>query len=801
MDIDRYTIRLAADELANRTFLLGDEGGFVLYLPVEENTRDQTLLPIKWFGASEFGRKFFEANVVWLERDGQRTMLNRSNQTGFEQYLDRAVRIFEADGCTVRQTFFVPTQLRAFVMTLEADRAATFVVEPEFDMRYYQAFNTNFDKYSAQEDEGGAILCVSNHIEAPAYGKLDFCCCIAAGQGEMRIELLPEGERLRRRVYRAEEKRAELIENAYAETHVKAPDEAPIWDEYETTVYVPAVLTGRGPLGLIYAFGDRPGEAERTARRVDRDLDAERRDKRADVEARLEQGELTTGSDEVDTAYAQVLTRFNNALVARDVTVQSGDGEIDHWYAIFAGNKYFLDAWTRDENISLIALLETDDYTTLRAILDETWRHQDRRTGRLPHIIRLGERLVYYSSDGTLWALYRLHQYTRASGDTSLLDEKYPLVEHFFEASLNFVQRGLLPSGGIIDKSYLWETWEDTPYTPRDGYPVEIELLWLTNLDRFLPVIRDRNPNLAKRLESTLEEGRETFKSFYLDGYLADGLTYQWEPRRELTPNGYIAFAVDYPLPPELKRSMVLLARDQLAGGCGIRSLAPRDWPNELSAEFLADRKLVTKSGMASVGLYNYHRGIEWLWLNQFFVDAELQCGSTDVGYKLYVVEMVQRAIYAAGVGGLGELYDLKGPEGADFQAWSMASFIASMHAFSGIRIDGLDRTIAIRPSPPEDWPHLLVRRKAADTRFDVCYERRDTTQRIEVRALDAPQPYTIRLGIRVLAGNRPARITLNGEDVPPERWQVVPGCTPDADGEAWIETPWEERLTAEFHG
>jgi len=62
----------------------------------------------------------------------------------------------------------------------------------------------------------------------------------------------------------------------------------------------------------------------------------------------------------------------------------------------------------------------------------------------------------------------QLRVFSAQSADAGLLQAKMPMVERFFAASLAFVQRGLLPSGGIIDHAYLWETWEDTPFTPRD---------------------------------------------------------------------------------------------------------------------------------------------------------------------------------------------------------------------------------------------------------------------------------------------------------------------------------------------
>jgi glycogen debranching enzyme len=798
-------LTIPASESPARTFLLGNQSGFVLYLPVGENVRDSTLLPIKWFGASAFGRKFLEANRVWSLIGGDRTALNRSNQRNFTQHLDRAERVYGVSDRTVHQTFFVPSHLSALVMTLEAEEDVEFEIEPQFDMRYYQTFNHDFGTYGATISSGDlATLTVSNRVIlfTPTSMELQFYGVVLAFGQHPKLRLLREEERLRRKTYLKDEHREKLIEQAYPETHEQSPDEAPLWDTYETTVFAPARITGGSPLTLIYAFGDQLGEAERTADEVTSQLPKLRRASWRDAADRLHLGELETGNSDVDLAYGQVLTRFNSALVARDVSVRAEPNRnLDHFYAIFAGNKYFFDAWKRDENISLRALLVTGDLTSMRAILAETWRYQDKRTGRLPQLIRMGEPLVYYSSDGTLWALQRLHEYTVASGDTTLRDEKYPMIEHFFAASLKFVQRGLLPSGGIIDKAYLWETWEDTPYTPRDGYPVEIELLWLTNLAHYSPMITARNPVLGSSLTACLETGEKAFKLFYLDGYLADSLDYDWKPRTELTPNGYMAFELGYPLPDPIRLQMVNLARNELAGRRGIRGLAVRDWHRVLAPEFLADPKNVRNNDMASVGLYNYHRGIEWLWLNSFFVQAELSCGDTETAYERYLRGQVYSALHEGGVGGLGELYDARGPLGADFQAWSMAGFIVGCHAFAGVHIDALTRRIVVRPSIPSNWPSLRCRRQVNNQPLDLLY-RNPSRDYHHIQLLSTAQPasdYTVRCGIRVPEGQRVRMVRLGGEIVDQQRWELLPACGQGAPGEVWIETTLNTKVQVEF--
>src|SRR5579884_509685 len=95
------TVHLEGHQLSGRTFLLGNGGGFVLYLPVELNIANRTLVPIKWFGVSEFGRKYLEAARVWIEREGRRTLLNRADQFAFDQTLTEAVRSFHVEGVTV----------------------------------------------------------------------------------------------------------------------------------------------------------------------------------------------------------------------------------------------------------------------------------------------------------------------------------------------------------------------------------------------------------------------------------------------------------------------------------------------------------------------------------------------------------------------------------------------------------------------------------------------------------------------------------------------------------------------------
>jgi hypothetical protein len=140
---------------------------------------------------------------------------------------------------------------------------------------------------------------------------------------------------------------------------------------------------------------------------------------------------------------------------------------------------------------------------------------------------------------------------------------------------------------------------------------------------------------------------------------------------------------------------------------------------------------------MRSIGKYNYHRGIEWNWLAQFFVRAELKYGEADVAFRKYLRSQVDAVLERGGIGGISELFDLSGARGPEYQAWSMAGLLESLHAFAGVRIDVPERRITIEPQIPSDWPRLAVRKWFGDTPFDVRFGRHGCSMTLEV---DFPQ-------------------------------------------------------------
>lgn len=745
---NRWDVYLTRENLKGRAFLLGNKRAFSLSLPAASGLTDTQLHPHKWFGAYLYGRKFFEAQVT-RARVQREHPLNHRVQTGFTMGLASARRDYQVEGRPCSEEFFVPDGIQGFACTLVGD--VDFAIEPEFDMRHAIALVHDTCAYTLETWERGALIAhplprgtyddatetfwsdeTGDEAETYLYAAIE-----VVGD-DARAEERPASLRSRRKAFHKDRNRHRMVSGVAPEE--ARYDHAPLWAKSDSRVYVPLRLSLHGHGTVFYGFGASPEEAlEQLAALRDNliGFQVQKNEAMADIMTRAS---FATGMPRVDTAYGQVLARLMDGLVARHAVAQ--DTALDRPATmILAGNQYFHDSWKRDENIALGFLLSLGFYELARDVINDTWQLQDEATGRLPQRIRVGEDPPYHSSDGTLWALQRLYQYWRCTGDEALLRAKLPMVQHFFHRSLERAVDGMLPSGRTHAPDYLWETWMDTPHTPRDGFPIEIQMLWISCLRLFRPILDSLDPELAQHMETAEAAAWNGLQRFYVRGMPADSLDTLLQVRDLITPNPYFCFGVGLDLGPEVERHMRDMGRRQLAGHQGIKTLAPQDWDRVFSAEFLSDRRTVRGRRMKSIGKFNYHRGVEWNWLSQFFVQAELKYGEPDVAFRTYVKPQVRAVLEQAGIGGISELFDLSGTRGPEFQAWSMAGFLESLHAFAGVRIDVPDRTIRIEPQIPDLWPQLHVRKWYGSVPFDLRYTNDDGVRslRVEFPWGDAP--------------------------------------------------------------
>jgi hypothetical protein len=171
-------------------------------------------------------------------------------------------------------------------------------------------------------------------------------------------------------------------------------------------------------------------------------------------------------------------------------------------------------------------------------------------------------------------------------------------------------------------------------------------------------------------------------------------------------------------------------------------------------------------------------------------VKGELACGDPSVAYETYLSGQVHSALREGGVGGLSELYDTRGPLGADFQAWSMTGFIASLHAFTGIEVDAIANRVRVCPVIPDRWPSLQCRRQIAGSRFDLSYRKgNEGEQTVEIHWVDPrPSGAALSLGVRVPRQATTVESRLNDRPVETQRRETL---APDMD-ELWSEVPPE---------
>ncbi len=780
-----YDVHLTSTQFARRSFILGNKRAMTLSLPAASGASDSLLHPHKWFGAYLYGRKFVEAQLVYACRERD-VLLSRRNQTGLTVGLTTARRNFVVEGHWCSEAYFVPDNIPAFACTISG--GLDFVVVPEFDMRFYRALSDSLNDYRVEEIAGGRVI--SNALPSGTYDDqtetfrpdgthLPARIYAAVGAIGDRIWMsdVPGERRERRKIFRSDADRRRFLEQSAA--YSTDGDHAPLWNQSTSRVFAPIRLHVGREGTVVYGFGGSKSEAVQHMEELRDSLSIHLKRKEDATVQSLSHTGFETGNSRVDTAVTQVFVRLMDSLVVRravaEDTALAGPATM-----ILAGNQYFHDSWKRDENIALGFLLTLGFYDLAREVIRDSWQLQDTVSGRLPQRIRAGESPPYHSSDGTLWAAWRLYQYWRCTGDDSLLREKLSMVEHFLEASMPRTVDGLLPSGKTTSPDYLWETWMDTPHTPRDGFPVEIQMLWIACLRAWRPLIASHNGDLAARVARVEEAATRALRRYNLRGMPADSLDAQGAVRDFITPNPYLAFGLGIDLGSRVELTMRAIGRSQLAGRQGIATLAPADWDRVFPRSFLDDRRNVRGKRMNSAGKYNYHRGVEWNWLSQFFVLAELKFGNADRAYDTYFKKQVNGVLDLAGIGGMSELHDLSGARGPDFQAWSMSGFLEAAHAFAGVQIDVPDRRICIRPQIPRSWPYLRVRKWFGSVPFDLEYTARAGERRLRVDFPEgSPAETQLEIALLVPARNTVERVSLQCNDCPQRpdyRREVVPG-------------------------
>jgi len=368
----------------------------------------------------------------------------------------------------------------------------------------------------------------------------------------------------------------------------------------------------------------------------------------------------------------------------------------DAHHTIIAGYPWFLD-WGRDTLIALRGLIAAGQHDTALDILCEFGRFE--RNGTLPNMIRGEDDANRETSDAPLWFCVAVGELVAATADRAVLDAPcggrtlrdvlVSILTHFRGGTPNGIRMD--PASGLI-YSPAHYTWMDTNYpaaTPRQGYPVEIQALWVGAL-RFAAQRMDASWN------ALAEQAADSLARYFVtpEGWLADCLraspgTPAQDATQEdaLRPNQLLAVTLGALRDPELCKAVLRACECLLVPGA-IRSLADR--PVKTALPVARDGILLNDPHHPYQGHYlgdedtrrkpAYHNGTAWTWPFPLYAEALV---------RVYGAEAKEAALSllgsSAGLLNRGNLCHLPEicdgdaphtPRGCSAQAWALSELL-----------------------------------------------------------------------------------------------------------------------------
>lgn len=361
----------------------------------------------------------------------------------------------------------------------------------------------------------------------------------------------------------------------------------------------------------------------------------------------------------------EALTRALNLFMVRR----------DELKTVIAGYPWFLD-WGRDTLIFLrgaIAAGRTDDALK---IITAFARFEEQ--GTIPNIIYGTTAGNRDTVDAPLWLIIAAADLVKClgreilktdCGGRTLGDVLLSIVENYIKGT---------PNGIHMDRAsaLIWSpshfTWMDTNYpacTPRHGYPVDIQAMWIAAL-RFVGTLDKKYIALSDTAEEALVKYFKNPKGGFYDclGAVNGEAAAAAHPEDGVRPNQLFVLSLDVLTKDKggkIARS-VLVACEQLLVPGGIRSLdalAP-----QYKGLYTGDEDTSRKPA--------YHNGTVWAWPFAMYAEAAVKIGLMDVPSALSLIASVVDNLNSGCVAHISEIADGDAPhnqKGCRAQAWSIS--------------------------------------------------------------------------------------------------------------------------------
>ncbi len=386
----------------------------------------------------------------------------------------------------------------------------------------------------------------------------------------------------------------------------------------------------------------------------------------------------------------------------------------DQGKTVIAGYPWFLD-WGRDTFIAARGLLTAGMHDEVRQLLTTFGRFEE--GGTLPNLLN-GDRAENRDTvDAPLWYAVVLEELTAIAGAKTLdlpVDGKRTLADVVRSIACGYLAG--TANGIRVDPEakLVWSpphfTWMDTNYpacTPRCGYAIEIQVLWIRLLRQLV------------RLKAAPAPGQPPWSDL-AEQALASFLTYFWLPERgfladvllapdggpakhavrddALRPNQIFAVSLGV-LSGDLARLIVAACYRHLAVPGAVRSLAPLpvSVPLELRA---ADGRILGDPLHPYRGTYSgdedtsrkpaYHNGTAWTWPFPSLCEALVMAWERSpaaVTAARALLGSTDLLLHGGCVGQLPEILDGDAPhhqKGCDAQAWSVTETLRVWRILEG---------------------------------------------------------------------------------------------------------------------
>jgi predicted glycogen debranching enzyme len=408
---------------------------------------------------------------------------------------------------------------------------------------------------------------------------------------------------------------------------------------------------------------------------------------RAAIQRSESRGQRLTQHATRNTPHKTVRQSFGEQLLcaARAFVVQRGTGK-----TVIAGYPWFLD-WGRDTFICARGLVAAGLVEEVKQILLTFARFE--KDGTLPNTIFGEDASNRDTSDAPLWFGVVAEELGSLVGPISSLA---PTLESI---ARNYI-RGT-PNGIRMDpaSALIWSpshfTWMDTNYpagTPREGYPVEIQALWIRLLRQ---LARLRPGGESQRWEKLAQQALDSLaKFFWRDerGYYADVLlakpgqsAAQAVVDDALRSNALFVVSLGLVTGERARRCVEAVRRYLVVPG-GLRSLAPLPVTVPLPI-YAPNGHLLNNPKEPYWGRYEgdedtrrkpaYHNGTAWAWTFPSFCEAMARAwdfAPEAVATARAYLGSLDRLMTGGCLGQLPEILDGDAPHtprGCDAQAWS----------------------------------------------------------------------------------------------------------------------------------